>query len=258
MNRIELELIHRELDGENSPEESRRLHGLLAEDDGLRKLYDDLTAVDSGLRQSEMIEPPVWLRRSVMESLPSPRRREGFSLAGFLRSLWDGMQARPVLAYAYTFAIGLVIGLGTFAVALDDAPADERDLYGVLMRDDAVGAETFPIQRPGFEGRAEILTSRELFIVELSVDAEEPVVVSLIPDPSLTLRGFTRTGSGGAGAGAGGSIEVRDDSIILDVQGADAFDLVFARGGAADPAVRLEVRRDDQLIYEERLRPTES
>ena len=255
MNRVELELIHRELDGENSPEESRRLQGLLAENDGLQKLYDDLAAIDRSLRQSELIEPPVWLRRSVMESLPSPRRMEGFSLAAFLRGLWDGMQARPALAYAYTFAVGLLVGLATFAVVLEDAPADESDLYGALLRDDAAGGEILPIQRPGFEGRVEVFASGELFIVELSVDAEERVIVSLVPDPSLTLRGFTRRSGD---AGAGGSLEVRDNAVILDVQGTDAFDLVFARGGAADPAIRLEVRRDDQLIYEERLRVVES
>lgn len=255
MNRVELELIHRELDGENSPEESRRLENLLAEHDGLRKMYDDLAAVDSRLRQSEMTEPPAWLRRSVMESLPAPRRREGLSLAGFLRGVWDGMQARPALAYAYTFVAGLVIGLGTFAVVFEDAPADARDLYGALMRDDAIGAEALPIQQPRFEGRVDVLTSSDLFIVELSLEAEGDLVVSLVPDPPLTLRGITRKT---VSAGDAGSFEVVENSVVLSVQGADAFDLVFARGGAADPAVRLEVRRDNQLIYEKWLRSAKS
>src|SRR5690606_39784282 len=70
MNTDALNLIHRELDGENSAEDSRRLQNLLREQPDLQRVFDELSEVDATLKASDAVEPPVWLKRSIMDALP--------------------------------------------------------------------------------------------------------------------------------------------------------------------------------------------
>lgn len=248
MDKVELERIHRELDGENSPEESRRLHAFIAENLEARRLYDELSSVDQSLRHANMIEPPAWLKARVMEALPTKRRSEGFSLSAYLRDLMAPMQARPVLAYAYTFAIGILFGLGLFAVALQDTPGNEADLYGALVENTS-DADVLPIQHPEFRARADVFTSGRFIIVDLIIEAEEKVDVRLSSEPPQTLNGFTRKAEN-----AGTTIDVDDEAIMLGIQGSDRWAVMFNVAESSDPEVRMEVRQEGRLIYEEQLR----
>lgn len=249
MHTAERELIHRELDGENSPDESRRLQALIADNGEARKLFEELSAVDSRLRESEMVEPPPWLKRSVMDALPEQRRSTSTGLSAFLGNLREMMQARPALAYAYTFVIGLAAGLALFAVALQNAP--EGELYGTLVDREALerlsAVEATPIQLPGFSGEIELLTSRELLAIDVIVEAQQQTEVRLATEPSLKLRGFTRRSGDG-------SVDVQDNTIVLTVDGPQQVALLFDRRTEEPSEVRLEVRREGRLIHEERLR----
>lgn len=249
MNAAELDLMQRELDGENSPEESRRLQSLLAENGEARQLYDELSAVDSHLRQAEMVEPPAWLKRSIMDSLPA-RRTDRPGLADFLRGLWETMQARPALAYAYTFVVGLAVGLALFAIALEGPSQD--GVVGTLVdagaMEDLETRSSTPIELPGFTAQVELMTSRELLVVDVSADAQEQVEVRVVPEPAVSLRGFTRRGGTAP-------IDIQDDAVRFGVQGSNRYSLLFERADGV--VIRLEVRRDGRLLYEERLRAEE-
>lgn len=252
MNTAERELIHRELDGENSEAESRRLHDLLAADSEARQLFEELSTVDDQLRETEMVEPPVWLKRSIMDALPSPSRRRS-GIADFFGGLLETLQARPALAYAYTFVIGLVAGLGLFAIALGDAPATNGEISATLAdREDLERLEpasATPIQLPGLVGAIEILTSRELVAIDLTLDAEEPVALRLVPEPSLVLRGVTRKSGVAASL-----LNVDEGEVHLDIRGAQSYTLLFDRTDVDTSELRLQIHREGRLIHEERLR----
>lgn len=248
MNKVELELIHRELDGENSPEESSRLHAFLAENSEAGRLYDELSTIDLHLRDAKMVEPPLWLKRNIMDSLPAEGRSRKFSLPAIFRELSAAMQARPALAYAYTFALGIVFGLGIFAIALQDSQPREGELYGALANQNAADMEDLPIQLPGFRGSAEVSTSGRYIIVDLIAEADEKVDVRFVPESSLMLGGFARKADN-----ADTSIEIDDDEIVLGIQGFDKFAVMFNVDESNDPSIRMEIRQAGRLIYEEQL-----
>lgn len=250
MNTAERDLIHRELDGENSAEDSRRLQALLSDSSEARLLFEDIARLDAHMKAAELVEPPVWLKGSIMDALPE--RNRGSSLSGvrdFLRDLLESMQARPALAYSYTFVIGLAVGLALFAVALRDAPASQERVYGTLadreVLEQLAPSATASIQQPGVAGTADVLTSSNLLVVDIELEVEESAVLRLVPGASLELRSITRK-SGPASE----RLEVRSDAVELDIAGRQSYSVLFDRTSEENAGIRLEIYRDDQLLQE--------
>src|SRR5690554_286137 len=253
MNTNALNLIHRELDDENSAEDSRRLQNLLREQPDLQRVFDELSEVDATLKASDAVEPPVWLKRSIMDALPErgSSRSVFAGLKELIGTLWQPVHARPALAYAYTFAIGLAVGLAVFAIALKDAPATEEHLYGTLADRDALArlepSGRVDIQLPEVAGTAELMSSRDLFTIELLMQSDEPVELRLVPDPALELRGITRTSDSPS------DMRVDADAVQVEIEGAQSYTVLFDRVDAGSAGVRLQIYRDGRLLHEELL-----
>ena len=89
------ELLQRELDGENAPDESKELRQRLADDADARARHERLLGVARALDEVGQVEPPAGLLASVMRAVrglaqPQPRRE------GFLQALAGAFARRAV------------------------------------------------------------------------------------------------------------------------------------------------------------------
>ena len=74
LNRDQIELIHREIDGANSPEESAAVRSLMGQYPEARALAAELRHVTRLLDGVGEREPPPHLKRAILEALPQPAR----------------------------------------------------------------------------------------------------------------------------------------------------------------------------------------
>ena len=72
LTQYQIELIHREIDGANTPEESAALRSLIESDAEARSLYADLRHVIRLFDLAGETEPPPHLRQAILDALPQP------------------------------------------------------------------------------------------------------------------------------------------------------------------------------------------
>jgi hypothetical protein len=80
LNRDQIELIHREIDGANTPEERAAFRSLMEEHPEARVLAAELRQVTRLLNGVGEREPPPHLRRAILAALPAPARASPESL----------------------------------------------------------------------------------------------------------------------------------------------------------------------------------
>ena len=74
LHRDQIELIHREIDGANTPDESAAFRSLIQENPEARALAAELRQVTAHFEQWEEREPPPHLKRAILDALPQPAR----------------------------------------------------------------------------------------------------------------------------------------------------------------------------------------
>ena len=249
-----LELINKEIDGINTPVEQRELKAVLATDGDSKILYDDLAGTVRLLQQVEMHEPPPDLKQAIMSALPADRYAPSRSpaLLAWLRSLGRAWQAAPRLAFAYV-AVGLVAGVSLYAV-WDNVPQDASNAaYGTLVSGqapaDLQAVEDFSFDAADAHGTVRLQTGDRVALVEIDVDARDPVEIQLaFDDESLLLSGLRRTGA------RGGMLRAEKGLVALGAQGRQAFVLEFEHQTTEQQTMdegSFEVRvvRDGSLQY---------
>ncbi len=127
IDQYESELIHKELDGENSPQDSARVKVLVESNPEAGALFEELEQLGRVLHQSHDVDPPSYLRKHIMNSLPatlySPRPLTRFA----------GMRFPvPRLAFVVTIFAGIAIGVGSAALFMQ-RPAGEADNISQLV-----------------------------------------------------------------------------------------------------------------------------
>ncbi|HLB00079.1 MAG TPA: hypothetical protein VJO14_01710, partial [Bacteroidota bacterium] len=77
------ELIHRELDGANSPSESRILHEFLSTDAGANQFFEEQRRLHSLLSSVPRMDPPENLMKIIMNTISTPEHHRRHSLIQF-------------------------------------------------------------------------------------------------------------------------------------------------------------------------------
>jgi len=84
LNRDQIELIHREIDGTNTPEGHAAFRSLMVADPEARALEADLREVTRLFHQAGEREPPPHLKQAILDALPVPARAAPRTETGWL------------------------------------------------------------------------------------------------------------------------------------------------------------------------------
>jgi anti-sigma factor RsiW len=240
------ELMHRELDGANSPEESAALRSHLAANEDARRQFDELGRVVRMFADAGDVNPPASMEARIIDAIAARHalveRERGFFL--------DFLSPRRKIAYA--FATGIAVGIIVFIIvyqALNGGnQLDVRDLYGTLAERERAGAvidaQSAAIAVPGLTGTAIVQYRDQAVIVSAAVDAETEVEIEISPAGALVLRSV-RAPECGPYALRGSA-----EGVAVRVNGRCEFVAVFGDAKGERPPVSVRVTGAEGALFE--------
>lgn len=235
------ELLQRELDGENTVEESAAIQKRLASDPGLRESYERLRRLHLALGRIGPADPPPGLAADVMRAVRSRAARAGGAL-GWLDSLRAPFVSRPAFGYALTLAAGILVGavfVGFVAppglLARRDGPA-----AGTILPSERL-AEPKPLDRQDLaaEGiRGDVVTKQAdgRVVAEIRLESEAPLDVRLgFETGALSLLGFERSRL------APGEVRLAPGEVRIEGAGTGRYVVVLGVQGPSASRLRLSL-----------------
>ncbi len=202
LNQEQIELIHQEMDGVNTPAERAAFRSLIEKEPEARALEADLRSVAQLLDRAGCIDPPRHMTETILRALPQQvRARSGWDvLEDTLKAIVDGFQKRPRFALVSSLCVGIVAGFGIYAALAGTVKidrSDTSDLTGTLFErpaaDELETVDEVTIEFAGGSGRVAVKAAQDIVFVELELDVEQALEVRLTFDEgAYGLRGFSQ------------------------------------------------------------------
>lgn len=170
-----IQLIHQEIDGQNSADESKDLQSYLLKNEEASKLYSELNGISHILEKVEVKEPSQNLKKNILNAIQpyGYPTQETSASPGFLQNIKSIFSIK----YGFSFAAGLVAGLILFAIVGNQdfqAPANEiSNFYGTMIPKEAgksmQPASFFEINLDAVNGSVNVKKNNEVVLVELKL-----------------------------------------------------------------------------------------
>lgn len=242
-----LELIHKEIDGENSPEERTALQGYLSANQSARELFEELQQLSGFINRMEDTAPPEDLRKSILNDIQARQCRRTAEVfrserAAVKMSAWK---------WAYAFAAGLILGalLAPLALQLWQGNSSQgfSQLLGTLSRKDVLqGAAAFGIVKgEGVNGTVQIKRSNTQLLIELELTSRQPVEVVIQHDANrLRFNGLEQSGDEAL------SFQSLPEQLTWTHQGHKRYRILMTYSNQGAPAIRMKVLLSGNPIYD--------
>jgi hypothetical protein len=231
------EALNREVDGENSPEESAHLRQELGRRPELRARYEQLLGLVRMLKALRPAEPPQELVREIMRAVRA-KALLALRRPRFAEAVRAALTRRPALGLGAALAAGLV--LGAFLAGVGDAIRFDEGSGGTMLPASRLGPRE--IDRAVLAGesfRAEVVVHEAPGWIEVRfrLEGAPPLELSAAFDPEeLEPLGFDRR------AGSAGRIVLGPGSMQVLEAGAGSYVLRLAvRPPASSAAVRVRL-----------------
>jgi hypothetical protein len=248
-------LINQELDDANSPRETAILKDYLAANSEAQQLLDELAATANMLREVKAVEPPPDLKNGVLRAIQPQRRaaRAKKPVMGGIKSLVEIFFGSPSyqLKYAYVFAIGLIAGLGIFALSshTSQPTIDNSNLSGTLAWRETGGFETADSIAVDLEvGRATVWvkSSPQQVIAEVSLNTIREVKAQIeFEEKDLGLSSVSQLNGAAIHAMSG-----NERSLKLISEGENRYLIGFTGKMQVASPLRFKLFASEVLVYE--------
>jgi hypothetical protein len=252
-----LELIHAEIDGVNSPEDSARLRTHLQRNTDNNDWYEDLERITNAMRSAGLADPPPGALKRALASIPFQDPRPSTVHTGGFQYWIANAFRRPVVAFGSSFAMGAVVAT-VLLVALNPEVSnhfsrslDISDISGTIgniddARDfDLVGSVDVDLSTVEASIRLLQHTNDALLIADLSVRSN--TLIECVLDyggAGLSFEGIRRFSDSGESLFAGQS-EVR-----ISHKGDDRYLLSFARTSGTPVSMTIRIYEAGELVLE--------
>ncbi|MEE9169544.1 MAG: hypothetical protein V3U73_07240 [bacterium] len=249
----QVELIHHEMDGMNSEEESVRLEELLARNAEARALFADLSSLSEMLAHIEERDPSPNIKKHILNAI-QPQPHSPVREDSFVRSIFKKLRPLPGLRYGYTFAAGLAAGLVLYALLGNNIqhgrPADISSLYGSMFLDEldesSEAVASFQFDLDEIEGNVVVRNSEGLVLVVLSLSSSNKVEALLeFNEDQLSFWGLSKPDDD-----TNVSMESDKDYIRLTSVGDNEYFILFEQQSTSLSAMNLKIVHSGNLLYE--------
>lgn len=251
-----MELLNREIDGLNSPQESAELRAYLESHPDARMLYNDLITITSSLSRVREVDPPATLKSNILASIPSEmsaaRRRS--SIVG---RLFDFIDLRPSFQFAYGIAAGLILGVTIYSlVGGNDATIslmDPSSVSGTILNDSAnplTAGASYKVSLPehGASATLQAKYSKHLALVEVGIQTEHELnLVFLFNSQELQFKGYSQSRP------VPGSMKLTQSSFQMTIESENRYILAFDRRSQAPSDVTFMIMDSGKQLFEKKL-----
>lgn len=219
------ERLHREIDGENTPEESERLREEFERRPETRARYDELLSLVRTLEAVRAAEPPAGLAEDIMRAvraraLPSYRR------TSWSEAIRSALARQPALGLGAALAAGLV--LGAFLVGLGEPTHLDEKSGGTMLPADRLAlreVDRAVLAGEGFRGEVVVAAAAGRTEVRVHLEGPKPLeLLATFDGHALEPLGFERQGA------PAGQVTLGPDSLHV------------LEAGAGDYVLRLAIR----------------
>lgn len=244
-----LELLHAELDGVNTPQESARLAAYLAVHPEAQRLYDELRGMANVLAEVKPVTPPASLQYAIMKTIAERAAKPNQLTA--IKSWWaEIFEPR----FALSFAGGLAVGVLLFALAMQftaKAGVSDSQLYGTIgapqNEERSAESKSFDIQHETANGEMKWRREGERLVTEITLAAAEAFELAVLFDANAMK-------CNGISASDGGTLPnavLQEGRLQLAHSGARSYRISFQLRSEAAPAARVQFQRNGVLVYDE-------
>jgi len=243
-----IELMNKEIDGLNTPSESRNLQTYLNSDSEAKNFFDDLQRTAKVLQGVEEKEPPSYLRNHILNSIKFAPTT-GASQHGWIGQLAETFQSRSFRRYALVFASGLCVGILFFVFAnpwrkeLTDTTklSGSMALFPDLSHLQVV--DSVHVESEGIDGAFKTYRNEGRIFVEIALQSAENVRIELNSDSAELVFG-----SFGRLAGTEGDVNVTQGKIIFTGVNSDRSIVTFSEVGQAVRPIEGRIYKGDSLV----------
>lgn len=234
------DLIHREIDGEATPDEAAELKRKIAEDPGLRTEHERITTLSRSLAAVGQVEPPAGLVADVMRAL----RLRGGTRPGWLETWRAAFVGRPILAPALSLAVGIVVGaLAVGLVGASRFMARDVSAAGTILPagrlDSLLQVDRQELIADGLRGEAIIQRRDGELLAELRVESQKALQLDWEFDSSLLSPiAFEKE------TPAEGLVTLEPGHVRITHAGSGKYRLVLGLRGTGRTSIRLTVAGD--------------
>ncbi|MFQ5650623.1 MAG: anti-sigma factor family protein [bacterium] len=237
------QLVNQGIDGDLSKKERAKLESYLLESPEARSYLKMLQELDRTLRQVKAEAPPRHLKKAIMKSI-GHRQRAGERASPTRRS-WP--RPRINWSYAFSFSAGVAAGALVFALLgtrLSEGKMARSNLTGTLLP--APNAQPFEtiIDLPEIAGKVGWTASPDVAVVELALDSQVPLQVTLEFDTEVLLSAFRHLGPGAV------QVDISRRSLSFIHSGEQIHSFAFKRHTPSAPRVNMKILANGRLLYE--------
>jgi hypothetical protein len=257
-----LELMHAEIDGVITPDESTRLRSYLEENPDARTYLERLQRITATLDATPSAEPPHGAVERAIDAIPFPSQSHTYGeihTPGFFTWLREAVSWQP-LRYAATLGCGAIIGVVLFSTTrapLDSPfnyPLDNSGFSGTMKSID----HTEGFERVGSAGvqldvvEGTFLLHRHeddgLLLAEVDLHSDIPVEWELVFDQAtVSFVGFRRYSTMSSAVTADGS------RARIRHEGEGRYLLFFSTRSDTPPPIAVRVFADNVLLFEDEI-----
>jgi len=249
-----IELMNKEIDGLNTPSESRNLQTYLNSDSEAKNFFDDLQRTAKVLQGVEEKEPPSYLRNHILNSIKFAPTT-GASQHGWIGQLAETFQSRSFRRYALVFASGLCVGILFFVFAnpwrkeLTDTTklSGSMALFPDLSHLQVV--DSVHVESEGIDGAFKTYRNEGRIFVEIALQSAENVRIELNSDSAELVFG-----SVGRLAGTEGDVNVTQGKIIFTGVNSDRSIVTFSEVGFAQRPIEGRIYEGGSIVHSVTLR----
>lgn len=246
-----LELIHGEIDGENSETQSEDLRRHLETSPEARELLTEMRQLRGAFDSIRPADPPPGLREAILSSL-APAKEQGF-LAGFLQGVIGALQSPATMRYGGAFALGIVATMiaGQIGTPRGGADLDISQLTGTMARHEALpvasAGEVVQLDLDEVSGSVSLHPSGSMLVIQFDLESRQPVeIVAGYQGSDVGFNGFIQVGNEV-------SAEVSDGRVTMTNEGEHSFAVFLGNRKQAATTVDLKFFAGGELIHEDKL-----
>lgn len=244
-----IELIHKEVDGATTPEETSRLKAFMADNIEAGRLFAELSKLTKVLVDVGQVEPPAGMKKRILDSIqPAVKRVE--PNRGPWVTIINAIHSRDVVGYACSLAAGVVIALAAAAWFIpgmnEPGLLNQNHLSGTILPGAIIGnLETVDTKEYNLAGVSGSLTTRNtgsLVIADLVVVSAQPVEFEIGFDPAtLGFVGLSHVEQSEFALRTGpGRIQLSSEGS--DLSGQNRFQLQFKKVADRNSLITMTVR----------------
>lgn len=249
-----IELMNGEIDGVNSPAESRELRDYLEAHPEGRRHFEELKELGRVFAEADVVSPPSGLANAVLAAVAE---RDRVSPVGeYLDRLREFFRPAPRARFAYAFAAGVAAGFVIFIALSLTVPQVVPGNPSELMATLGIGGErcfpaadhvSFDVQ--GASGAAAVHYCAENVTVDLSLTAASEVVVVFTHDAEVDFEALRALQSGDH------AVRVVGDRVELTHSGTRDYTILYSDYTESHLPMHMRVLAADEVLFESSVPP---